>query len=94
MRVLPSEPIRERIRELLASIPGVQTIEDIRVHRIGMYMLAHVTIGVDGGQTVAEGDRIANEVERTLHKNIEYLRHVSVHYHPGKRYTPVDNRNH
>ena len=60
-------------------------VEEVRVHRIGLYLLVDVTIGVDGELTVAEGDRIATEAEAALQRNVEYLRHVSVHYHPGRR---------
>jgi divalent metal cation (Fe/Co/Zn/Cd) transporter len=68
----------------LAGVPGVRKIEEIHVHRIGLYLLIQVTIGVDGSLTVAEGDRIASEVERVLYERIEFLRRVSVHYHPAR----------
>jgi len=83
MNILPGEPVRTRIRELLERVPGVQVVEEIRVHRFGPYLLVDVTVGVDGKLTVAQGDHIASRVEQALWDNIEYLRHVTVHYHPG-----------
>lgn len=84
MDILPDRPVADRVRRLLEAVPGVQQVEDIRVHRIGLYLLVDVTIGIDGTLTVAAGDGIANRVENTLWQNVEYLRHVSVHYHPSK----------
>ncbi len=82
MDVLPSQPVLQRIRGLIERIADVRQLEQIHVHRIGMYLLVDVTIGIDGTLTVAQGDRIATQVEQSLFDNIEYLRHVSVHYHP------------
>jgi len=83
MDVLPGEQIRRQIRGLLEAVPGVRQIEEIHVHRVGPYLLVEVTIGVDGTLTVAAGDQIASQVEGALWRHIEYLRRVSVHYHPG-----------
>ena len=69
----------------MAAIEGVEQVEQVDVHRIGLYLLVNVTIGIEGSLTVAAGDEIASQVEQTLHRNVEYLRHVSVHYHPASR---------
>jgi cation diffusion facilitator family transporter len=89
MDVLPSEPVAARIRQLIEVIPQVQQVEEIHAHRIGLYLLVDVTIGIDGNLTVAAGDDIASRVEETLRKNIEFLHRVSVHYHP----TRTDTKN-
>jgi len=84
MDVFPSKPIGDRIRRLIEAVAGVEQVEDIHVHRVGLYLLVDVTIGIDGTLTVAAGDEIASRVERILVQNIEYLYRVSVHYHPSK----------
>ncbi|NLX99890.1 MAG: cation transporter [Rhodopirellula sp.] len=84
MDVLAGEPTFRRVRQIVARVPGVDKVEDVHVHRIGIYLLVEVTIGVDGSLTVAAGDEIASQVEDQLQENIEYLRRVSVHYHPTK----------
>jgi divalent metal cation (Fe/Co/Zn/Cd) transporter len=81
--VLPSDAVIVIIPQLVGQVEGVQGVEDIHVHRIGLYLLVGVTIGIDGTLTVAQGDRIASDVEAALSKDIEYMRHVSVHYHPA-----------
>lgn len=85
MDILPGKPVAAHIRQLIEAVSGVQQVEEIHVHRIGLYLLVDVTIGIDGNLSVAAGDEIANRVERTLSKNVEYLYRISVHYHPSKK---------
>jgi len=82
MDTIPGQALAQQITELLDTISGVQQVEEIRAHRFGPYLVANVTIGVDGSLSVAEGDRIATQVERVLIEHIEYMRRVHVHYHP------------
>ena len=84
MDVLPGEPVGEQIRQLLEVVEGVRQVEEVHVHRIGHYLVVDVTIGVDGALSVAAGDRIASRVEDVLWEKVEYLRRVSVHYHPDR----------
>lgn len=83
MDTLPGRTLARQIAELLSSIPGVRQIEEVHVHRFGPYLVANVTIGIDGSLSVADGDKIATQVERTLTKHIEFMRRVHVHYHPA-----------
>jgi cation diffusion facilitator family transporter len=84
MLSLPDEQVADRIRQLLTAVPGVEQVEEIHVHSIGPYLLVDVTIGIDGTLTVAAGDEIASQVEATLWQQMEYIRRVSVHYHPSR----------
>ncbi len=83
MDTVPGRALAQQITELLDTIPGVQQVEEIRAHRFGPYLVANVTIGVDGSLSVTEGDEIATQVERTLIKRIKFMRRVHVHYHPA-----------
>jgi cation diffusion facilitator family transporter len=84
MDLFPSQPVAERIRALLEEVPGIDEVEEIRVHQIGHYLMVDVVIGVEGSLTVAAGNEIATRAEQRLYGNLEYLRHVSVHYHPSR----------
>lgn len=84
MNVFPDKKVTDRTRQIVGEVEGVERVEEIHIHRIGMYLLVHVTIGVDGTMTVAAGNAIATEVERALYRHIEYLHRVSIHYHPSR----------
>jgi len=83
MDTLPGRALARQITGLLSSIPDVKQVEEIHSHRFGPYLVANVTIGVEGSLSVADGDKIATQVERTLTEHIEFMRRVHVHYHPA-----------
>jgi cation diffusion facilitator family transporter len=82
MDSVPSKEIDARIRDLLNSVSEVKTVESVHAHRFGPYLVANVTLGVDGDLTVSKGDAIADEAERTLYREIPMLKRVYIHYHP------------
>jgi cation diffusion facilitator family transporter len=84
MDLFPSQPVAERIRALLEQVPGIDEVEEIRVHQIGHYLMVDVVIGVEGTLSVAAGNEIATRAEQQLYGGLDYLRHVSVHYHPSR----------
>jgi cation diffusion facilitator family transporter len=83
MDTVPGRSLAQQITALLSAVPGVKQVEEIHAHRFGPYLVVNVTIGVDGSLSVAAGDEIASQVERTLYEHIELLRQVYVHYHPA-----------
>lgn len=82
MDTVPGHELHQRVIQVLTVIPGVKQIEEIRAHRFGPYLVVNLTIGIDGALTVAEGDRIASQVEHVLYYKIDLLQQVYVHYHP------------
>jgi cation diffusion facilitator family transporter len=90
MDTVPGDSLADRITALVSPIPGVKQIEEIHSHRFGPYLVANITIGVEGSLTVAAGDAIASHIEHTLIENVDYLRRVYVHYHPVRSQRPVD----
>lgn len=82
MDAVPGQALARRITDLLAAVPGVEQVEEIYAHRFGPYLVANITIGIDGSLSVCEGDQIATQVEDILQTGIEYMHHVHVHYHP------------
>lgn len=85
MDTVPGKTLRRQVREQLGHHPRIQHIDEVQAHRFGPYLVINITICVDGGLTVREGDRIATDVERDLIENIPSVQRVHVHYHP---YTP------
>jgi cation diffusion facilitator family transporter len=82
MNTLPGRRLTEEIREKLGKMPEILDVEEIHGHRFGPYMVINITVGISPHLTVAEGDRIATQVEDTLVGEIDSVRRVFVHYHP------------
>ncbi|MBN1424171.1 cation transporter [Candidatus Fermentibacteria bacterium] len=82
MDTVPGKALRQQIATLIRAMPGVE-LEEVQAHRFGPYLVANLTIGVNGSMSVEEGDRIATRVERTLCREIDFLMRVHVHYHPA-----------
>jgi len=90
MDTVPSPALEREVREIVDGVPGVLEVEEVLSHRFGPYLLVHVTIGIDGDQSVREGDRIATSVEHLLVSQMALVRRVYVHYHPTQgKPTPV-----
>ncbi len=84
MDTLPGQELDRQVRGVLLKLPGVCQVEEVQAHRFGPYLVLNVTIGIDGALTVAEGDRIALQVESALYRTVDLLRRVHVHYHPAQ----------
>ena len=84
MDTLPGKQLARQIMDLTKSVEGVRHIEEIHAHRFGPFLVANVTVCVDGFLSVTEGDAIATKVENILIDNIEFMRNVHVHYHPAE----------
>ena len=82
MDTVPGRELDREIRASLEGISGLLAIEEVHAHRFGPWLVANLTIGVDGGISVRDGHRIAIEVERRLVDRVEFMRRVYVHYHP------------
>ena len=63
-------------------------MEAVYAHRFGPYLVANVTISIDGSLSVAAGDAIATQAEHKLYESVDLLRRVHIHYHPA----PVPRR--
>ncbi len=83
MDTRPNRKLATALRDTIGSQNEVKTIEEIHTHRFGPYYVVNLTIGIDGNLSVAEGDRIASELEQRIHRMIGLVRRVYVHYHPA-----------
>ncbi len=85
MDTVPDNEMDKKIRGIVATIKDVKSVESVHTHRFGPYFMANITIGIDGSLMVAQGDKIADSVEKHLCEKIELLRKVYIHYHPAKK---------
>ncbi len=86
MDAVPSKELEEEALKILKDVKGLQAVEEVQAHRFGPYLIMHVTVGLDGAITVAEGDRIATRVEHLLMMNMAFVKRVYVHYHPTREH--------
>jgi cation diffusion facilitator family transporter len=84
MGAQPAREIDQRMRGWIAEVPGVLDVEELRAHAFGPWLVLQVTVGVEGSMSVAQGDAIADAVERLLFERVEFVRAVHVHYHPAR----------
>jgi cation diffusion facilitator family transporter len=93
MDTVPTAELKKKVEACAAGTPGVLAVEEMQAHRFGPYLVINVTIAVDGAMTVAEGDAISGRLERALHRDIDLLQRVHVHYHPLMANPPSQPRN-
>jgi len=84
METVPSDELIQRVNTLLSVVPGVISVEEIHARRLGPYLTVNITLGIEGNLSVDKGDEIATLAERKLYENIDFLRHVHIHYHPAR----------
>ncbi|MEA3350781.1 MAG: cation diffusion facilitator family transporter [Chloroflexota bacterium] len=83
MDTVPGKNLAKRITELIGDIESIEQVEEIHAYRFGPYLVVNITIGVNGSMSVTKGDQIADQVERVLLDEIDFMRRVHVHYHPA-----------
>jgi len=79
MDTIPGKNLAKQIIDIVKPVAGVRKIEEIHAHRFGPYLVANITICVDGHLNIIEGDKIASRVENALMDNIEFMSKVHVH---------------
>jgi cation diffusion facilitator family transporter len=72
----------ERVREVLAEVDGVRSVEGVRVRWIGHELRAEVQIGVDRHLSVADGHAIAVVAHHRLLHRVRRLVAAQIHVHP------------
>jgi cation diffusion facilitator family transporter len=85
MDSVPGKDLSEQIRAALSDETAIRQIEEIHAHRFGPYLVANITICIDGSLSVAEADAIATSAEKALLQRIDMLRRLYVHTHPAGR---------
>lgn len=85
MDSVPGAGLASQFKEVLAEDKEISSVEDILAHRFGPYIVANITICIDGKLTVSEADRIATAAEKRLLTHVPFLRNVYVHCHPDQR---------
>lgn len=89
MDTIPGQELKKQFAASLEGLAGVERIEEIHAHRFGPYLVANITIAIDGDLRVAAADAIATRVEKKLRDDVDMLRRVFVHCHPVAKSGPL-----
>ena len=72
----------EEIKNITTTVPGVYSIDDLRVRRSGPYLSVEMHVKVDGNISVFEADNISQEVVRRMREDIVSLGRVTIKPEP------------
>ncbi len=81
----PPPDVIDQITECILHTQGVQSTHDLRVRTSGGLYQMETHIVVDGELSVAEGHRIAKNVEACLKEDVKEVDRVIIHVDPGEK---------
>ncbi len=90
--VAPPDEIRDRIRDVTESVPGVEGIDLLRVRRSGLVLWVDIHVEVDGELSVRDGHEIAHLVKDRLMDSDLRILDALVHIEPHARVEPGPRR--
>jgi len=80
---------RQQYSNCLDSIPGVASVDELRVRDHGQYVVIDTEISVDASLTVESGHEVAERARRVLKEQFPRVAEVLVHVNP---YYPKSNK--
>lgn len=72
----------EQMREMLAAVPGVLAVDDIKTRLFGSRTYVDVEIAADGDLPLREAHAIAEAAHHTLEREFPEVKHCTVHVNP------------
>ena len=72
----------EQIKEIAKNTKGVRNLGEIRSRKHGAMAYVDLIICVDGDLTVREGHDIANQLEKDIIRDMEFVKGITVHVEP------------
>jgi cation diffusion facilitator family transporter len=73
----------DRATALLLQVPGIRTVDDLKLRWIGHALRAEAAVSVDANLTVTEAHTLAHNAETQLQSHVPRLSAVSVHVAPA-----------
>jgi cation diffusion facilitator family transporter len=78
----PEPAVMAELERAAASVPGVQSVDELKARLFGAWIYVDCKIAVDSDLTVAEGHRISARVKERVLKSGPGVRNVLVHVNP------------
>ncbi len=75
----------ETIKNITSPVPGVFSMDDLRVRRNGPFLLVEMHVKVDGNISVFAADEITKEVVKKMRQNIVSLGRITVKPEPAQK---------
>jgi cation diffusion facilitator family transporter len=80
----------EKLESAAMHVPGVESLDEVRVRWIGHTLHAEANVGVDGDLSTSDSHAIAEEVRHAMLHAAPWLRSATVHVDPSRQ----DGRDH
>lgn len=78
------QDIRLDIENIATSVKRVKEVHDIRMRKLGPYLVGDMHIVVDGDMSVKEADQIATQIEEQVKKEFDEVTEIKVRIEPPK----------
>ncbi len=78
----PSADMKNKIINIVESIPGVKNVDDVKIRKSGLYYLVDLSIQVSGDLSVFEGHELSEKVDDSLKNSNLSIQQVMVHTEP------------
>jgi cation diffusion facilitator family transporter len=76
--------LENEVRAIALAVPGVRTLDKVRMRRSGLSLLVDIQVRVEGSLSVKEGHDIAHAVKDALHASARHaIDDVTVHIEPA-----------
>jgi cation diffusion facilitator family transporter len=72
----------ETIKGITSSVPGVQSVDDLRIRHAGPFLAVEMHVKVDGNMSLFEADRITQEIAKKMRKEIVSLGRITIKPEP------------
>jgi len=84
MDVSPSQEIENEVKEVIASISGVEDFEDLKLRRAGPYIFGEANVKIRKFLDVGRAHEISERIERQIKDKIDRIDSFSIHIEPYK----------
>jgi divalent metal cation (Fe/Co/Zn/Cd) transporter len=87
----PSGDHIKKVRELAASVPGVEDVEKCLVRKMGYFLFVDMHLEVNPEMTVKDSHDLAHQVKQRIKEALPIVKDVLVHVEPAgqKREPPA-----
>ncbi len=82
MDIAPSPELIQELEQTASHVPGVRSVEKIRIRKAGLHLVMDLHVRVSGDATVREGHGISHRVKDCLLEANDRIRDVTIHIEP------------